>query len=77
MVNKCLTLVAIEVFNWFQYFEFFKKANFSTHFGDIELEWAGITSLMAEMREEAKSLREEMAEVMARPQQPLEAHEEQ
>ena len=33
---------------------------------------------MAEMREEAKTLREEMAEVMARPQQALlEAYEEQ
>jgi hypothetical protein len=32
---------------------------------------------MAEMREEAKTLREEMAEVMARPHQPIEVNEEQ
>jgi hypothetical protein len=49
-----LTLFALEAFSWFQYFEFFKQANFATHFADIELEWAGITSLMAEIMDPAR-----------------------
>jgi hypothetical protein len=49
-----LTLFALEAFSWFQYFEFFKQANFATHFASIELEWAGITSLMAEIMDPAR-----------------------